>query len=254
MKQKLMWVAALLVLTGCEQGTFEARDSATSESAQQRPLYAFLPTQYSWPAAQESVVVASNLAAINYYLVFDGSGSMSDSGCSDGREKIDVAKAAVKTFLKLVPADANVGLFVFDSDGIEERVPLAPTDLRRLQKQVAAIDAGGGTPLQSAVQAGYHALQRQAQSQLGYGEYHLVVITDGEANDGEEPDEVVDDLLSQSPVMLHTIGFCIGEGHSLNRPGETIYRAANNPADLAQGLEAVLAEAPVYAVDAFPAN
>jgi Ca-activated chloride channel homolog len=251
-KQKpYLLLPALLVLTACEQGDYDTNEP---ESSRKHVLYALKPTQYNWPAAADSIVLANNLAAVNYYLVFDGSGSMEESGCSDSFDKIDVAKRAVSAFLQRVPTDANVGLYVFDQEGLNERVALGQADRGRLQREVMAIDAGGGTPLRSAVRAGYDALRRQAQTQLGYGEYHLVVITDGEANDGEEPDDVVDELLAESPINLHTIGFCIGEGHSLNRPGESLYRAANSPSDLEKGLDAVLAEAPEYAVDAFSTN
>lgn len=249
MKRIALGLAATTLLVACEPGSVD-RDDAVAPAV----AYALKPTQYNWPPVKESAVVAQDLVASNYYLVFDGSGSMSDAGCSGSFAKIDVAKTAVRAFLEQVPADANVGLYVFDNGEQRERVALSTADRTRLQREVQAIDAGGGTPLRSAIKAGYQALQRQAQLQLGYGDYHLVVITDGEANSGEEPDAVVDQLLAESPVTLHTIGFCIGEGHSLNRPGETVYRAANSPADLAKGLEAVLAEAPEYAVDSFPAN
>jgi Ca-activated chloride channel family protein len=88
---------------------------------------------------------------------------------------------------------------------------------------------------------GYSLLQKQAQRQLGYGEYYLVVVTDGEA-DRETTPVIVNKIVSESPVIISTIGFCIGEGHSLNRPGLTMYHDATNLEQLNQGLESVLAE------------
>jgi hypothetical protein len=41
---------------------------------------------------------------------------------------------------------------------------------------------------------------------------------------------------------LHTIGFDIGEGHSLNQPGKTDYSSAQNPEQLRKSLQDVLAE------------
>lgn len=52
-------------------------------------------------------------------------------------------------------------------------------------------------------------------------------------------------------MVLHTIGFCIGEKHSLNQPGRTLYRAADNPEQLRAGLADVLAEAPSFADQKF---
>ena len=58
-------------------------------------------------------------------------------------------------------------------------------------------------------------------------------------------------MLNESPVVLHTIGFCIGSRHSLNQAGRTIYKAADNPGALQQGLADVLAEAPQFSVQKF---
>jgi hypothetical protein len=116
---------------------------------------------------------------------------------------------------------------------------------------VQKIAASGSTPLLSAITAAYKAISLQAQKQFGYGEYHLIVITDGEADQGEDPGRIVSKILGESPVTVHTIGFCIGAGHSLNVPGITNYRAANNPEELLAGLQNVLAESSEYVVDTF---
>jgi hypothetical protein len=58
-------------------------------------------------------------------------------------------------------------------------------------------------------------------------------------------------MLEQSPVMLHTVGFCIDERHSLNQPGLVSYTAANSPEELLQGLQGVLAEAQDFTPDKF---
>jgi Ca-activated chloride channel family protein len=76
------------------------------------------------------------------------------------------------------------------------------------------------------------------------------VITDGEASH-EDPRDIVNQLIAESPVVLHTIGFCIGAEHSLNQPGRTVYQSADNPQELAQGLAEVLAEAPAFDVKKF---
>ena len=78
-----------------------------------------------------------------------------------------------------------------------------------------------------------------------------MVVTDGEASSGEEPDSVVRHLLKHSPVVVHTIGFCIGKNHSLNQPGEILYRSAQNKKELTSGLEGVLAEAESFDVTDF---
>jgi hypothetical protein len=78
-----------------------------------------------------------------------------------------------------------------------------------------------------------------------------VIVTDGEASGGEDPTKVVNKILKRSPVIIHTIGFCIGEDHSLNQHGRILYKAANNPGDLRKGLQNVLAESPTFDIAVF---
>jgi hypothetical protein len=58
-------------------------------------------------------------------------------------------------------------------------------------------------------------------------------------------------MLAETPIVVHTIGFCIGEDHVLNQPGRTFYLAADSREDLERGLDSVLAEAPSFDVAAF---
>jgi len=206
-----------------------------------------------WPKIDEDFSsIISDVSRVNYYLVLDGSGSMEDTGCSNGQQKLQVAKQSLKSFVAKLPAGANVGLFAFDKRGIGERMPLGTNNAQQLGRVIDGIQAGGGTPLSLAIDAGNEALTKQAKSQLGYGEYHLVIVTDGEANSGYEPDAPVQKLLESSPIVLHTVGFCISNQHSLNQPGYTLYKSADDPDSLTAGLEAVLAEAPDFSLSDFP--
>lgn len=214
--------------------------------AQAADLYALNPADNRWPPlAEQAEAPAGNPLAANYYLVFDGSGSMAAQECGEGKRKIEVAKDAVRQFAEQVPAEANLGLYVFDRKGWSERVELGSDNRVRFQDAVAGVGAGGNTPLKESTQFAYRQLTRQAEKQRGYGEYHLVVVTDGASTDGD-PMPVVMNILKESPVLVETIGFCINERHSLNQPGLTSYRSANDPESLRKGLAAVLAEAPNF--------
>lgn len=207
----------------------------------------------AWPPlADENVVPAADLAASNYYIVLDGSGSMRRSGCSADTSKINAALAALERFVGTVPADANLGLAVFDDKRLSERVPLATGNRPAFLAALRNVAVDGGTPLRSAITLGYGQLTAQAQRQLGYGEYHLVVVTDGNPDpSSEDPTSVVEEILTASPVVLHTIGFCIGTDHVLNQPGRSYYMAANDPSQLDSGLSSVLAESPSFDVGSF---
>ena len=204
--------------------------------------------RYVWPpvaAKDEEIVLAQNLFAKNYFLVLDDSGSMNDKDCADNKRKIDAAKIALAKFANLVPESANLGLMSFDDRKYTEWVPLGVNDKRHKElfaSSLKPIEPVDGTPLHNAVAKGFNALEKQAQKQLGYGEYHFVIITDGQANSGQEPEKAVDFILNNTPIVIHTIGFCIGTDNSLNQPGRTIYATATNPQELSQGLQDVLAE------------
>jgi Ca-activated chloride channel family protein len=211
-------------------------------------------TGETWPGnlpADATVEPIERRTAANYYIVFDGSGSMDEAKCSGTEKKIDIAKRAFQEFAATIPGSANVGLAVFDEDGLNERLPLTQQGGNRAGQLVQQVAPGGGTPLQASVLLGKEKLKYQAARQLGYGEYHLVIVTDGEASKGQDPSDAVNALLAESPILVHTVGFCLGEDHSLNQAGRVYYQAADNPEELKKGLSEVLAEAPAFSVDAF---
>jgi Mg-chelatase subunit ChlD len=185
----------------------------------------------------------------NYLVIFDGSGSMKETGCSDGKPKIKVAKTAVTRWADSVGPDANLGLVAFYGATFST-LPLG-SSRQQFNDQVRAVAANGKTPLGRSIEAAYAMLTKQAFRQNGYGEYNIVVVTDGAASDEERMNRWVAAILRDSPIQITTIGFCIGDDHSLNEPGRTIYKAANNPQELARGLEEVLAEAEQFDLSEF---
>lgn len=210
------------------------------------PYYALRPADDKWPTLESENTISGNLLAANYYIVLDGSGSMEGGLCAVNSTKMKVAKTAITQFAQQIPADANIALLAFDKGGASQRVALAVNNREQFFNQVNAMQSGGVTPLKSALTFAYQKLQKQAVTQLGYGEYHLVVVTDGIATANEVPDQIVQAILQESPVVIHSIGFCIDENHSLNQPGMSFYTAAGNAEELQKGLQAVLAESPDF--------
>lgn len=200
-----------------------------------------------WPYLQDTQKgeVAANLLTKNFVVVFDGSGSMAEHKCAEGRSKSEVSKEAILEWSESVPQGSQVGLISFHRGGWTE-IPLRSYDREVFRKVIGAIQPGGTTPLAQAMGRADKMLLREARKQLGYGEYTIVVVTDGIADSPQDLVKTVNSILARTPVVIHTIGFCIGSKHSLNQPGRTYYRTANDPAALRQGLKEVLAEADTF--------
>lgn len=243
---------SLLNIIGCENPQTQATIEELSTEAQKTENRGVWPP----PAKdkEEVVQLEDNLLKKNYLFLLDASGSMSESACEEQEsEKINVAKRSILEFEKLVPENANLGLIAFSENGLGEEIPMGsgPNHRKQFREKIQAILAGGGTPLSSAITLSYQKINAQARRQLGYGEYNLIVVTDGEANIGEDPTEITDLILDTSPIKIHTIGFCISEDHSLNRPGRILYKPAGNYKTFVNGLQEILAEAPVFDATTF---
>ncbi|OSM01597.1 putative von Willebrand factor type A (vWA) domain-containing protein [Magnetofaba australis IT-1] len=206
-----------------------------------------------WPSSDaEPAKLANNLLADNYLVVLDTSGSMNKKECSGWETKFTVAREALKSFAAQIPASANLAMAVFHELSARMVVPFGHGANHRaaFNQMVDNLAADGGTPLNGAITFAYAALTEQGRRQTGYGSYRLIVITDGVSGDGT-PAPLAREIVEQSPVELHVIGFCTGPDHSLNLPGVTRYYTADNPEQLAEGLKAVQAETPDFTVTQF---
>ncbi len=176
----------------------------------------------------------------NFYFIFDGSGSMEEK-CS-GSKKINVAKKAIESFLKVVPTNANLGLVVFDIAGSREVVPLGPNNRAQFLQAVRTVSEGGGTPLNEAIKFGIGRLAEQRARQLNYGEFRLITVTDGEASDGDVGSENNCGPFSyRQAIPIYTIGLCLGSSHSLRKYSVT-YKDANDELSLRKALEETVGE------------
>lgn len=198
-----------------------------------------------WPYLEDGkdINLSKDLIAKNYVLVFDGSSSMDARECSGDKTKCEAAKDAVIEWAKSVSEKANIGLVSFNAEGWT-KVLLGSKSRSEFIEIIEEIRADNSTPLATAIKEAYEMLTEQAQKQLGYGEYSIVVITDGADNDpAVSLIKWTEHILTNTPIIIYTIGFCIDESHSLNQPGRTVYRTADNPEALRQGLRETLAEA-----------
>ena len=177
--------------------------------------------------------------ARNFYFIFDGSGSMGDT--AEGQVKLKGAKEAVRKFLTKIPADANLGLFVFDAGGPREVVPPGPGNRDAFMQAIDNVRASGTTPLAESIRFGTDRLLGQYKKQLGYGEFRLIVVTDGQASDVPQAAQYA----ARYGMPIYAIGLFIEGDHPL-RTYAVSYREANNYEDLERALEESLAELPSF--------
>ena len=201
---------------------------------------------------EESVAGEEPALTRNVYFIFDGSGSMGDplsydcGGDQSFSSKLEGAKWAVRTFMEKLPENMNIGLFVFDAADEREAVSLGAGNREEFLQEIEAVEAGGGTPLAQSIKFSTDRLVEQYQKQLGYGEYRIVVVTDGIADDIERASIYA----MRHRVPIYAIGLCVDANHPL-RQFALSYRSADRFDDLARDLEETVAELPVYDLEEF---
>ena len=240
----------LFFTASCETTPSGSNDSAVnSESVSASNTKPANPWPFFASVAKENGAESeTDVLKKNYYVIFDNSGSMNEHACKGNGSKMHNAKIAMREFVKAVPQNANLGIMTFTGEKVQ--LGLGNQNRQRVSAEVEAARPETGTPLHGAIKKAYAKLTAQGRRQLSYGEYHLVIVTDGEYTDSD-PAQTVNRIISESPVVVYTIGFCIGNKHSLNQPGRTEYREANDLESLRTGLKDVLAESEKFDVSSF---
>ena len=229
--------------------------SSVHAFAREIASYGSSPLKADWPKSLNQKVFDNQLTQSNYYFILDGSGSMEGGKCTQNSSKMATAKSALKQFItQTLPAQANAGLLAFDASGLSERVSIAPQQQLSLINAIDTIRAGSGTPLATSISLARKALEQQASAQLGYGEYNIVIITDGVADDSSKLKKAINKVIQETPIGINTIGFCLGEKHILNRPGYTNYTSAESPQALSAALESVSAAKSCFTVTQFTSD
>ena len=207
---------------------------------------AVAPAVVSWPPpAPPDQPVVADLLADNWEFVVDASGSMGSSACgTGGQPRMETAKKGVIAFASRCPRRQAAASGGFRATQARHRRVAQAREREPRRVRPSGVDRrpGGSTPLRSSIQLTTKVLTAQAQRQRGYGTYRLVVVTDGEADQGEDPAAFTKQLVSTTAITVHVIGFCVDGRRSLDLKGYTQYASAANPAALEKGLQAILAE------------
>ncbi len=203
-------------------------------------LFAVLPVSAQIEAPGSEPQGGDERLAKNVAIVFDASGSMKGA-------RLTAAKSSLSSFMKAVPENWNVGLIVFDTQGVREILQLGKHTDRELQAAITPITAGGKTPLGKSIFMGRNMLLRQQEKQQGYGSYMLLIVTDGEASDREYMIKA-SQAFGESGYDLSVIGFQLSSGHTL-RDYASDYREAGNQVELEKAMQEAVAETDTQAAD-----
>ncbi len=185
------------------------------------------------PLGQAQVQVTDSVV-----VVVDASGSMGANMAGTGRDRMSVAKDALKQVFDQIPDTTHVGILVFPQGNWV--YPLGPRKESMLAGAIDSIQSGGGTPLGDYMKRGADALLEARKKQFGYGTYRLLVVTDGEAGDRRKVEDFTPDIISRG-ITIDCIGVEMASRHTLATKVHS-YRNANNPESLRQAISEVFAE------------
>ncbi len=175
---------------------------------------------------------AGNVYADNLVVIIDCSGSMQG-------QKLKEAKTALREVLNSIPRSVHIGLLAFGgSQGWQFN--LGPRDDSYLNLAIDKLQADGNTPLGEYMKYGADRLLQQKETQLGYGNYRLLIITDGEASDPKAVEKYTPEIMARG-ISVDVIGVYMNKAHSLATKVHS-YREARDAATLKKAIKEVVAE------------
>lgn len=184
--------------------------------------------------------ISSASASDSVVIVLDDSGSMNRI-MNGGVPRIEAAKKAIKAVLKQFPADTKLGILLLNGDRSKQHwaIPLEHLSVPQATRKMESVIADGGTPLGDRMREGADALLQLRDKQI-YGNYRLLIVTDGEASDANLLALYLPDVLSRG-LMVDAIGVDMQQNHSLATRVHS-YRRADDGAALSKALQEVFAE------------
>lgn len=194
--------------------------------------------------AQESEghAAASVAKRLHVVVVLDDSGSMDERLQRDRRfTRMDAAKRALQAAITSLPADTELGIALLNERSGDSPwiVPLGPINVPQAQQAIQQVHADGGTPLGEFLKLAADELLKARQAHH-YGEYRLLLVTDGEANDPELVEIYLPQALARG-LSMHVIGVDMDQAHSLATKVHS-YRGADDEEELQTAVQEVFAE------------
>lgn len=136
----------------------------------------------------------------NVVVVFDDSGSM------DGifNSRIKRARQATRALVSSLDVNTNLGIIALNK-GVIHPLSKIGKHSNFINSKVDNIRANGGTYIGATLSKVQKMIVKQRKLQAGYGEYIIVIVTDGEANDSSLMYRKVDEL-TKNGFIIKTIG------------------------------------------------
>lgn len=169
-------------------------------------------------------------------VVVDDSGSMADWMRSDRVRKIDAAKQALNVVLEKLPDGSKLGVLALNAGWL---MPLQDLDRGKLQNSIQQLKARGSTPLGARMSEACDELLKLRTKEI-YGDYRLLVVSDGEAGDQALLNHVLPDIMSRG-FAVDVVGVDMVSDHSLATRVHN-YRRADDPGALEEAIATSLAE------------
>lgn len=191
-------------------------------------------------------IVSPAFADQTIVVVLDDSGSMRQRMRTGNSmvPRIEAAKLALSKVVAELPKESRLGILLLNSGKNKSRserwlVPIGPLEAESTLKKIQRIGADGGTPLGASLKIAADALLEARQRQV-YGDFRMLVVTDGEASDPELVADYLPDLLARG-LTLDVIGVDMVGDHSLAKRSHS-YRRAANAEDFEKAVREVFAE------------
>ena len=208
-------------------------------------------TIFDWQPdlSERDLPPAADIHRHNVMIVLDVSGSMRDW-------RIKEAKQAVRFLIRNAPPETNLGLILFGLREWRNRllprreiqtrvmVALGTGNRDQLAQVIDEVEASGGTPTSVAVERAADAMRIQFYRQLRFGQYDIILVTDGQPNEGYEPDDAIEQLHRTSPATIHAVAFSRHIAHLKRLQSRQLlrYYLANDEAQLKAVFAQILAE------------
>ncbi|CUH78168.1 vWA domain-containing protein [Tropicibacter naphthalenivorans] len=158
---------------------------------------------------------ASDSCTEDAMIVFDGSGSMAETGYNNiGGPRITDARAALHKVVPSIADARRLGLILYgpgpeeSCENIDLRFPPQWSAAPRILSDVDTLEPSGETPLTEAIRAAAEALDYKTRPGA------IVLVTDGKETCGGAPCQLAAELAADGfDLTVHVIGFKVRGSH-----------------------------------------